>query len=133
MTIRHDAMMIGTNRAPLRNLSPRVPPIDPRTARPPIKVADRELLTSDHRAWRAAVLNRAGWQCEATDAGQRCLNRHPGHRLFADHIVERKDGGAALDPGNGRCLCGTHHALKTLAERARRMARPTYGEGGVKV
>jgi hypothetical protein len=41
--------------------------------------------------------------------------------MFADHIVELKDGGAAFDVANGQCLCGSHHTLKTNAERARRM------------
>jgi hypothetical protein len=45
--------------------------------------------------------------------------------MFADHINERKDDGAALDVTNGQCLCAHHHGLKTFRERAKRMARPT--------
>lgn len=41
--------------------------------------------------------------------------------MFADHIVERKDGGAEFDPANGQCLCGSCHSRKTAAERAKRM------------
>ena len=37
--------------------------------------------------------------------------------MFADHIVERKDGGADLDPRNGQCLCGRHHTMKTAQTR----------------
>jgi 5-methylcytosine-specific restriction protein A len=33
--------------------------------------------------------------------------------MFADHIVEIKDGGALLDLRNGQCLCGSHHEIKT--------------------
>lgn len=84
------------------------------------KRADPELLTAEHKAWRKAVLERAGYRCQAIENGQRCTKAAPDHRLFADHIVERKDGGAKLDPANGRCLCGSHHTQKTLAARLKR-------------
>ncbi|WP_245445631.1 HNH endonuclease signature motif containing protein [Metarhizobium album] len=46
-------------------------------------------------------------------------------RIFGDHIVEVRDGGALLDPANVRCLCGSCHTRKTAAARAKRMvARP---------
>lgn len=95
--------------------------VDLRSAQPIAKRADPELLTPEHRAWRTAVLQRAGYRCEAVVTGGRCRVSAPA-RLFADHIVERKDGGAPLDPRNGQCLCGSHHTLKTAAERAKRMA-----------
>jgi len=105
----------------VRTLRPSIAAMDVRSARPAPKVADPELLTPEHRAWRAAVLRRAGYRCEAVDDGKRCEVRAPA-RLFADHIIERKDGGAPLDPANGQCLCGSHHSAKTIAERAKRMA-----------
>lgn len=49
----------------------------------------------------------------------------PVERLFADHIVELKDGGAPFDVANGQALCGAHHTLKTAAERQKRMMRRT--------
>ena len=109
----------------LRNLRPALSVLDLRTARPAQKTADRELLTSEHRAWREAVLSRAGHRCEWAERGVRCDRTAPTYRLFADHVVERQDGGAALDASNGRCLCASHHGLKTFRERAKRMARPT--------
>jgi len=42
--------------------------------------------------------------------------------MFADHIMERKDGGLALGPANGQCLCGQHHSLKTAYGNAKRQA-----------
>ena len=100
----------------VRMLPPRLAILDTRCAKPPPKEADAELLTAEHRAWRSAVLKRAGFKCEVCGAS--------GVRLYADHIVERQDGGAALDPDNGQCLCGKHHTLKTARVRAERMARP---------
>ncbi len=110
---------------PLHALRPVLPIVDTPVARLPIKRADPELLTGAHRTWREAVVARAGRRCEWLDRGMRCERAAPASRLFADHIVERKDGGAALDPMNGQCLCPSHHGLKTFRERARRMARPT--------
>ena len=106
----------------LKTVAPRLRTIDARTARPPAKLADAELLTPDHKRWAREVKRRAGWRCEAvTPDGARCLNAAPTHRLYADHVVERRDGGSPLDPANGRCLCASHHVRKTTAERAKRM------------
>jgi hypothetical protein len=107
--------------AMVRMLKPALRTLDTRAARPPLKKADAELLTAEHSAWRASVLRRANYRCEAIDDGRRCTVSAPS-RLFADHIRERKDGGDPLDPANGRCLCGRHHTLKTARARATRMA-----------
>lgn len=76
------------------------------------KVADEFYLSADFKAWARAVKDRAGWKC------QNC--GRTGVRMFADHIVEVRDGGAKLDPRNGQCLCGSCHSAKTAAVRANR-------------
>lgn len=76
--------------------------------------------TPEYRAWRAAVIARAGGRCEAVDEGRRCEKAEPGHRMFADHRVEIRDGGAKHDVANGQCLCGAHHTIKTARARAAR-------------
>lgn len=118
----------------LTTLRPGVAIAELRTAPPPDKVADPELLKPEHRAFRAAVLERAGFRCEYVEEGKRCWRSEAnGHRMFADHIVERSDGGALYDPANGRCLCGVHHASKTKAEQQRRLAAspgPAAPQGG---
>jgi 5-methylcytosine-specific restriction protein A len=93
-------------------LKSRIGSVDIRSAKPPAKEADAELLTPLHRAFRAAVLKRAGYRCE------RC--GRSGCRLFADHVIERADGGALHDPNNGRCLCGSCHTRKTNKQKASR-------------
>jgi hypothetical protein len=40
--------------------------------------------------------------------------------MFADHVVELRDGGSALDLANGRCLCGSCHSKKRIGNRASR-------------
>ena len=104
----------------LRSLLPVVPVLDTRVAKVPPKQADPHYASPEHVAWRKRVLARAGGRCEATG----CKAPHQG-RLIADHIVELRDGGAPFDLSNGQALCLPCHNVKTLAERARRMARPT--------
>jgi 5-methylcytosine-specific restriction endonuclease McrA len=65
-----------------------------------------------HEAWSTAVRRRADGRCEACG--------REGERLFADHIVELRDGGAPFDLANGRALCGSCHTRKTAGARAAR-------------
>jgi hypothetical protein len=101
-------------------LKPALRTLDTRTAKPSPKRADPELLTPEHRAWRAEVLRRAGYRCEWIEDGRRCPVAAP-KRLIADHVRERKDGGAPLDSLNGQCLCTRHNTLKGLRARDARM------------
>ena len=63
--------------------------------------------SKEHRAWRTLIITRAKGMCQWPG----CNAREP--RMFADHIVEIRDGGSRTDPLNGQCLCGKHHAIKT--------------------
>ncbi|HVL70255.1 MAG TPA: HNH endonuclease signature motif containing protein [Beijerinckiaceae bacterium] len=100
--------------APLRTLGPRLRPLAPARLQPRPKETDPHYGTQAHKAWRAEVLKRAGHRCEDCGAGG---------KLYADHVVEIRDGGAPLDPANGRALCSSCHTRKTHAERDRRLAR----------
>jgi hypothetical protein len=81
------------------------------------KVREGHYATGAHRAWAAAVVERAGQAC------QKC--GRTGCRLYADHVVELKDGGAPLDTANGQALCGSCHTTKTAEARsARRHGSP---------
>ena len=105
----------------LRTIRPKVQAMDVSTTRLSPKVMDPLYNTRAFIDFRAIVLERAGYRCEAVDShGHRCERAGPEHRLYADHIRELVDGGSLTDPANGQCLCASHHELKTLAERARR-------------
>lgn len=117
------AVVSGVCMPKIRMLTPRIGTLDTRTARVPPKQADPYYLTPQHRAWARDVIDRAGGRCEAIDeaTGERCTKAEPYHRMFADHVEERRDGGADL--GQGKCMCGSHHTEKTTAARAARAAR----------
>jgi hypothetical protein len=94
---------------------------DYRRVKPPAKKAASIYQTPEFKAWRAAVVERAGGRCEAINPdGKRCWKAAPYHRMFADHRREIRDGGAPFDVENGQCLCGAHHTAKTMEARAQR-------------
>ncbi|SDC07197.1 hypothetical protein SAMN05216337_1001183 [Bradyrhizobium brasilense] len=105
---------------------PLVPRSSGFTVRPEPKTVDPHYLTDEHRAWREQVIRNANGRCQWVENGQRCTKAAPRHRMFADHVKERCDGGAPFDPANGQCLCGRHHSLKTAMARRNR----AYPGGG---
>ena len=68
--------------------------------------------SADWKALRRAVIAERGKRCE------RCSKE--GGRVYLDHIVELRDGGAKLDRANVQVLCGSCHTAKTAAARAAR-------------
>jgi 5-methylcytosine-specific restriction enzyme A len=100
----------------LSTMRPRVAGLPHRVALAP-KRAELFYQSKEWRATAARVKRRDGYACVRCGSGQ---------RLIADHIVERKDGGADLDEANLETLCGDCHAKKT-AEARKRRAR---GQGG---
>lgn len=104
----------------LKGLPSRVAKFDARRVKPRPKQADPELLTSQHRAWRKLVIDRAGGRCEWIENGTRC---NSDRNVVADHVIERADGGAPYDLANGQCLCTRHNTIKGILARQARMAR----------
>ena len=86
-------------------------------ARLPPKTAFPWYLTPEHREWSKAVIERAGRRCHACG--------RDNTRLFADHIVEIRDGGDRLALSNGQALCGACHSKKTSNSRSKRLATQT--------
>jgi hypothetical protein len=103
----------------LRTLEPLVRKVDTRTTAAPPKQKDPVYTTPEFRAWRKAVVDRAGGRCEGRDQyGLRCTREH---WLSAHHVVEIRDGGALLDLNNGMCLCRSCHEKQTIAARKHRL------------
>lgn len=103
----------------LGTLKPKLKAAEFRTTIPRAKQVSQELKGASYEQWRKLVLDRAGWRCQGAGCGRQ--GGRGGVTLFADHIVERKDGGALLDPENGQALCGSCHTKKTVAARTRRL------------
>lgn len=79
----------------------------------PAKKADAFLQSPAWKAARAEHLAREPY-C------RRCGRGGAGVRMFVDHIVERKDGGALVDAANLQTLCGACHTRKTREARKAR-------------
>ena len=108
----------------MRNLPPRLAPLDTRIAKAPPKTADSFYVSTAWRALMARIIRERGRRCEAPDC------QSPGaapSRIFGDHIIELRDGGAPLAPGNVRLLCGACHTAKTIRARAARQAVDPWG------
>lgn len=105
----------------LQALRPRVPMASLQTAALPPKVADPFYSSRTWIELRDRVRREAGGRCQAPGCSR--IER----RMFVDHIIELKDGGAPLDRKNVWLLCGRCHSSKTAQERATRTAQRPGG------
>jgi len=113
--------------AKVPSIASRIIALDTLSARSPLKTAEPIYTTREYAEWRRIVISRAHGRCQ--DPSCKHPNRY-GIRLFADHVIELKDGGAPFDPSNGLARCGSCHTIKTVAERSKRSAaRCTPADG----
>lgn len=99
----------------MKMLKPLLKTMDARTVQPIPKVVEPFYLSKEWRDLIDSIKRERGDKCE------RCPRHHV--RLFGDHIVELRDGGAPLDRTNVMLLCGSCHTAKTAKARAERMRR----------
>ncbi|KZK76316.1 HNH endonuclease [Pseudovibrio sp. W64] len=99
---------------PLKSITPRLNTLGSTLRKAP-KAIDPFYLTAEWKALAKYIKQLRGYVCEMCGKDFSKLQ----HKLIADHIVERKDGGSDLDPGNIQCLCTWCHNRKTA--QARRM------------
>lgn len=79
--------------------------------------------TREHKAWRAAVLERDHYQCQLRYPG--CITT----ATHADHVTPIAEGGAADDIANGQAACRPCHSKKSSREGQRAKQR-RRGVGG---
>ncbi len=112
--------MAWGDRQPIKARPMRVPTTDTRSVKPPPKVKDPWLYTPEHKAWSKAVIARSGGMCQDPEHDPK--RPRSGIRLFADHLIERRDDDSrAALLGPGLCRCGSCHTRVTLQRRAVRM------------
>lgn len=96
-------------------------------ARTSPKKTDSIYGSAAYAEWAEAVKKRDGYRC----VDPACKGPHyPGQKVYADHKVEVKDGGAKFDVANGITRCASSHTFKTNRERARRQRGEAAGGGG---
>lgn len=105
---------MSRKQALLTCLKPLVGVLDTSIAKEPPKRADGFYTSLEWRALMKEI------KAERPNCCERC--GRTGTRLFGDHVVELKDGGAPLDKRNVQLLCGSCHTAKTAQERAKRNA-----------
>lgn len=97
----------------LATIRARLTPPDTRRVKPhePERAGKSVYDSSEWRALRDAVRRERGQRCEKCGAGG---------RVWVDHIVEIKDGGAPYDRANLQVLCKSCHERKTAEARRQR-------------
>lgn len=105
----------------LRSRSQKLRPSERCKVRQAAKRVDPFYQSAAWVALCALVDQLRGKTCKDPDHNP--LRPRAASRLFHDHVVELRDGGAPLDPANILQRCGSCHTRKTAAERARRLKR----------
>src|SRR6266403_2151771 len=101
-------------RDDMKSLNPRITTINkkrvgsdtPRSTKPTLSF----YKTREWTQLVAEIIRERGRHCENIE----CAREGILTRIFADHIIEIKDGGALLDKKNIKLLCGSCHTTKTL-------------------
>ena len=86
----------------------------PNRIEPPAKAVDPFYRSTDWVLLARAIKAQRGYRCEACDRD--CSDNR--RALIADHVIERRDGGADLDPLNVRLMCLPCHNAKTAHARS---------------
>jgi 5-methylcytosine-specific restriction enzyme A len=108
--------MRSRGRASVPVVKPLVP-LAPRRVPLPPKKAEPFYLSPEWRKFIVMLVLKRGRRCEKCGAFR---NDHGEPvRLFGDHIIELKHGGAPLDENNVKILCGKCHSAKTIQVRTR--------------
>lgn len=107
----------------MKVVTPRIGRVEQRRLKPAAKKADPFYQSREWRELVARLIAERGRRCQECGASS--------GRIYADHVMELRDGGAPLDPTNIRLLCAACHAAKTsIAMKARAGVSPSEGSKG---
>lgn len=103
---------------PLKALPPRVRTINTQRIALPPKKADPFYSSPEWKALLGRIIKARGRRCQdAEHSGP----HDPTARIYGDHIVELRDGGAPLADDNVLLRCASCHTRKTAAARMARL------------
>lgn len=105
----------------MKMLAPMIGTLDTRAATPGPKITNPFYLSPAWSRLMAEIKAERGARCE--DPEHDPQKPRIGVRIFGDHVIEMKDGGASLDKANVLLRCGACHTRKTIAERAKRLTK----------
>ena len=98
--------------------------VDTRIAHPPVKTANRHYALWNIEPGRRLSLPAPMVGVNGSRAVFAAARLSLITECFADHIVERQDGGRFRSTQWSLFVCGSHHTFKTAQERAKRNAKP---------
>ena len=122
---RHLAPGASLRRIDLAARAPSVGERARQAARAERRSAKQTLAFYGSAEWKALIrriIAARGRRCQ--DPHCRTPYRGDGGKVYGDHIVELRDGGAPLDPNNIMLLCASCHRRKTLLVAKQRRAEP---------
>lgn len=108
----------------LKNFGPRLAPISTQRLRTPPKTTESFYGSAAWKALMREIIQERGRRCEDPNCE---TPRGPWGKIYGDHIIEIRDGGAPLDKANILLRCSPCHGRKTAAERVARGARDCSG------
>jgi 5-methylcytosine-specific restriction protein A len=114
-----------TNTGKLRTLGQKLRPSRAMKLRLAPKRVEGFYVSPEWRALMGSIKAERGNRCE--DPLHQPEHPRSGVRIYGDHIVERKDGGAPLDSRNVLLRCPPCHQRKTTVARTERY----HGSGSV--
>ena len=101
----------------LRTIGCKLKPPQRVKIRQPEKRVDSFYNSHEWRALIDGIIRQRGRYCQDP---QHDRTKPRTGRIYGDHVVELKDGGAPLDPANIFLRCASCHTKKTMIERAKR-------------
>lgn len=108
----------------MKNFNTRLKLFETKKLKAPEKVADSFYSSPEWKELMRQIFKERGRRCQ----DEACKTpRNVWGKLYGDHIVELKDGGAPLDKANILIRCAPCHAAKTLEERRKRGASSLRG------
>lgn len=97
-------------------------------AAPAVKRTEDLYGSAEWKALLRKIIKARGRRCQ--DVNCQTPHRGAGRRIYGDHVIELRDGGAQLDERNVLLRCAACHGRKSAAEREARAGREAKAGGG---